>query len=459
MAKPDIKNLQNCMEEARQAALDSNPGPAEPNQYNTLLGRLQAAKAKIPPLYLDPAFNPYFQTLIDIGESQFNQILIQDPGREGAGGLMMDIAQALLQKGEGFESRALGAFEEVVSDLYDGFLSAEDRRGVAPPDRETLPPLVKFGNPDFGPYTWPADATANFGMKVAVVNLPPANANAGLLAWPALGHETGGHDILHADIGLLAEVADAVRAALTADSSTKGLASYWADRIDETASDVLGILNMGPAPGIGLIGYFRGLNAAFTGTPRLRSTGPVSDPHPADIVRGYLAAATVRGLAFADASQWADLIERETDRDLDTIRLAGRQISETKARKSAEIVATAIVATKLRSLENHSLNEIQNWRDGDQMIVAQLEHILTTATQLPEEMASGIFAAHVVAAAVGVALQPGANLSVLFTRMLDLLKRMHDGNASWGPLFVRHPGNLAVHRAYEVIGDGLPPGL
>jgi hypothetical protein len=73
-------------------------------------------------------------------------------------------------------------------------------------------------------------------MKVAIVNLPPANAHAGLLAWPALGHETGGHDILHADVGLLAEVADAVRAGLSADASTKGLASYWADRIDPTCS-------------------------------------------------------------------------------------------------------------------------------------------------------------------------------------------------------------------------------
>src|SRR5215510_12880707 len=210
MAEPDISNLGNCTDESTQAALDPNVGPPEPNQFHVLLGRLQTARAKVPPLYVDTAFDPYVQTLAQIGENGFNQILIQDPGRDRTAGLMLDIAQAFLQRGDGFEPVALGAFEEVVSDLYDGFLSAEDRRGVAPPDRETLPPLVKFGNPDFGPYTWPADATANFGMKVAVVNLPPANANAGLLAWPALGHETGGHDILHADIGLLAEVADAV---------------------------------------------------------------------------------------------------------------------------------------------------------------------------------------------------------------------------------------------------------
>ena len=78
MAKPDIKNLQNCTEEARQAALDSNPGPPEPNQYHLLLGRLQTAKGKIPPLFLDMVFTPYFQKLVQIGESGFNQILVQD---------------------------------------------------------------------------------------------------------------------------------------------------------------------------------------------------------------------------------------------------------------------------------------------------------------------------------------------------------------------------------------------
>ena len=52
----------------------------------------------------------------------------------------------------------------------------------------------------------------------------------------------------------------------------------------------MGILNLGPAAGIGLIAYFRGLGAAFGQPPKLRSDGPADDPHPADIVRGYLAA-------------------------------------------------------------------------------------------------------------------------------------------------------------------------
>jgi hypothetical protein len=108
---------------------------------------------------------------------------------------------------------------------------------------------VKWGNPDFGPYTWPVDATSVFGARAAVVNLPPSNARKGLLAWAALGHETGGHDILHADTGLQDELAAAIRQGL-ADLGDD-MVEYWSSRIGEAAADVLGILNMGPAAAIG----------------------------------------------------------------------------------------------------------------------------------------------------------------------------------------------------------------
>jgi hypothetical protein len=53
-----------------------------------------------------------------------------------------------------------------------------------------------------------------------------------------------------------------------------------------------------------------------------------------------------------------------------------------------------------------------------------------------------------VAAATGAALQQGANIPALFQRMLDLLKAKHDTNPLFGPLFVRHPGNITRDRAY-----------
>jgi hypothetical protein len=383
-----------------------------------------------------------------LGQSGFNQILIGDPGRMRAAGLMLDIAQAILQNGEDYEQRATDGFQEVTSDLFDGFLSAEDRKAVDAPDEGVIAPLVKWGNPDFGPYTWPVDATLNFGVGAPIVNLPPANARRGLLAWSALGHETGGHDILHADSGLRQELAENVNNGLRDAGLEDPLPDYWSDRIDETASDVLGILNMGPAAGIGLIGYFRGLNAAFGAGPTLRNEVPESDPHPADILRGFLSAACVRRLKFGGAHAWAAVIEEEALKDLTDVRVNGVQISEAAARQSAEVVAQVIMQGRLQSLQNHSLDYIQNWRNIDESIVQQLRRLLTVVGQLPSRIESGIYAAHVVAAAVTAGVSQGADISTLFDRMLVLLKKMHDANPSWGPLFVAHPGDIAADYTY-----------
>jgi hypothetical protein len=449
-----IAGLAICTEDARQAALVNDSGPPEPSAYHELLGRLEAVRTKLPPLYRGSVVAPFISTLQDIGEQSFNRILTHDPQRERLGGLMMDIAQAILQQGEGFAPDATDAFQEVVSDLYDGFLSAEDRQGVHPPDRGVIPPLVKWGNPDSGPYTWPVDATFSFGLRAGVVNLPPANARKGLLAWAALGHETAGHDILHADTGLQPELAAALQQNL--DSLGYGLAEYWSSRIDETSSDVMGILNIGPTAGIGLIGYFRGLNAAFTNIPRLRSEGDIDDPHPADIVRGYLAAEVVALLKFTGRKTWSNLIATETNKDAATIVLGDEVVPREVARQSARIVAQTLVSNKAAALEGHALGEIQNWRDADERKVKLVRAALTSNLALPDSTTSPIYAAHVVAAAVIEALSGSANLPSLFNRMLALLNTMHDENPAWGPLFVAHPGNISRDLAYCRYGAAEP---
>ncbi|OPY74173.1 MAG: hypothetical protein A4E62_00030 [Syntrophorhabdus sp. PtaU1.Bin002] len=454
-AKPDITNLRKCIDDAKKAAMDGDTGPKDPTDYSQLRGRLEACREKLPPLYREAVFKPYAATLDELGQSGFTKILLRDPERESDAGLMLDIAHSILQNGEGYKETTTDSFQEVISDLYDGFLSAEDRQGVKPPDKGTIPPLVKWGRPDFGPYTWPVDATSVFGLQAGVVNLPPANAKRGLLAWAALGHETTGHDILYADTGLLQELATKVRKALEEKNVGQGLPEYWADRIDETASDILGILNIGPSAGIGLIGYFRALNEAYTGEGRLRNDGPEDDPHPADIIRGYLAASAVGLLKFSGANGWAKVIQAETEKDLTRIRLGGAVVSPEDARQSAGIVASTLMRSKMECLDNHALGDIQDWRDHDETITKKLRAILTSANQLPKTYAKGLYAAHVVAAAVTAALSKDGDVDLLFSRMVTILKTMHDGNASWGPLYVAHPGDIMAIRAYSFA----PPSL
>ncbi|HEY1308306.1 MAG TPA: hypothetical protein VGF24_32380 [Vicinamibacterales bacterium] len=443
-----LTNMAACVADASAAIRDRDPGPADPRQFADLMTRLTRAKSKLAPIYQQGMFDPFVATLTALGENEFKKILASDVNNDRAGRLMMDIAQALLQPGEGFQHAALRAFQELVSDLYDGFLSAEDRRGVKPPDRGVTAPMVKFGEPRSGPYTWPIEATGSFrvrgtpGPSSAVVSLPPSNGRLGLMAWSSIGHETAGHDILSADRGLKSEIADTVADALTA-GGLRSLAEYWSERIDETASDVMGILNMGPAAGIGLIAFFRGFDGL------LRSDGPTDDPHPADVLRGFLASATVRLLEFDDHNRWADVIRAETVKDMRRITIAGRAVTPAQAEKSAAIVAQTVVTTRLRSLERTPLGRIQNWRNADEKIADRLRAMLIAQGPLPNNFGSDAFAAHAVAAAVLAGLAGQAAIPDLQTRMIKMLNVMHDQNASFGPLFVSQPGNISAHFDYK----------
>ncbi|MFB3765293.1 MAG: hypothetical protein ACE14P_08600 [Methanotrichaceae archaeon] len=448
-----FKNLNGCILDAQDACQEEDTGPKDPADFSELTRRLEACRLKLPPLYQEVIYKEYVGSIDRFGETGFNKILLRDPRREGEACIMLDIAQAILQHGEGYSKKATDAFQEVVSDLYDGFLSAEDRRDIKPPDLEVVAPLVKWGNPRFGPYTWPVDCTINFGVRAAIVSLPPANAQHGILAWAALSHETAGHDIIHADTGLLQEMKSCLLYAMQDANIMPPLPDYWAARIDETAADVLGILNMGPAVGIALIGYLRALNAAYSGSSILRNIGRGEDSHPADILRGYLASSVVRLLNFSRANEWALAIEAETDKDMTTIQLGSDNtvIMPDDAKRSAGIVAGCLSQTKMICLNNHALGDIQNWSDNDEYLVKQIRSVLRTTDPLPELFNKGFYAAHVVAAAITEALfgdSDNSDIPLLFARMISALKMLHDKNPSWGPLYVRHPGNVVPLKAY-----------
>jgi hypothetical protein len=270
-------------------------------------------------------------------------------------------------------------------------------------------------------------------VGAAVVSLPAANATGGLLAWPALAHEAAGHDILEADDGLREELARAVKKEVRAARIDSAVGGYWAERIDEAAADVLGVLNMGPAAAVGLVGYFRALNGVWRGTSSLRSAGAAEDPHPADLARAYLAAETVRLLSFQGAGPWADRLVSEADRDRDRIRFGDLPVTPEVARASAAAVARAIVKTRVRALEGRSLGEIQDWSDRDEAVVAALRPALREAGGQPRagRYVKGAYAAHAVAAAVYEAVAGGANPARVQERMVSVLEGMHLRNPSW----------------------------
>lgn len=434
-----LAGLPACVEDAQLTALTGGDGPSDPLAFATLRARLARAAPSLPAPYRKAVCDPLLRRIDQLGAAGFARLLAEDPRREGGARLLLDVAQAVLQHGEGYQARATAAFQEVVSDLYQGFLAAEGRQGVKPPEGGLLPPLVRWGSAETGPYTWPVTATASLGVQAAVVSLPAANATSGLLAWPALAHEVAGHDLLAADDGLGDELARVVRKGLLAGKSAPVVADYWADRIDETAADVLGVLNMGPAAAEGLIGYFRGMNGAWGGTPSLRTDGEAEDPHPADLARAYLAAETVRLLSFKGASQVANRLVAEADRDLGRIHLGDTAVTAGVAKASAAAVARAIVQTPLASLEGRTLLQIQDWRDADEAIVAELRRSLRqggagggkAGSEAAGKYAAGAYAAHAVAAGVQEAVSGEADPVQVMGRMVGLLAAMHDRNPAW----------------------------
>jgi hypothetical protein len=443
----DISNLQSCIDDVKTAAARDDTVTLFTTNYNQLMDALTTPEIKqyFPSIYQQEVLDPFVQYLERMGEWGFTSIFSDHPTNPQADFLkeiIPDISEALLQTGEGYAQKSTHAFEELVSDLYDGFLSEEDRVSketgvqIKLPDRTFLAPLVKWGSPDAGPYTWPIDATSALDLQSAIVNLPPTNLKGGLMAWATIPHETGGHDILHADTGLLEELGDlAYNAVLAKFPTYKFLASYWRDCIDETASDVAGLLNAGPIAGISLIGYFRGLMGGG-----LRNVGqmPPGDTHPVDILRGFIAARIVEQLSFSEAKDWADAIRQEVKKDLRTIYLVDAKgsyyrIPQQVGIQSAETVADLIANSKLSALEGHSLKEIQDWTDKDQCIVEELATLLREGQDLPSDFRnSGYYATHVVAAAIQEALKAGAApVQTFFDRMLSFLDIMHQYNNVW----------------------------
>lgn len=453
-AAPDISNLPNCITEVRQA--NAQP-PAVPTfdryktNYNQLLADLQAAIPHLPYVYQQAAARPLIRYLRNYGPLRFQLLFQTRTNNSQIASLQQIIADACMAVLVFDAQVNLGtnAFSEVVSDLYNSFLSNANRVSqqgtpIEPPTYGVIPPLVTFGNQDAGPYTWPAPATAQMlGLKCAIVSLPPAQLTGGVLAWSSLGHETGGHDVTHADRGLLDELTQQVRRAVNTRFRSPALANYWARCIDETSADALGILNVGPSAGMGLIGYFRAL-----GNGKLRTVGSTSDPHPIDLLRGYFAAAMVKRLSFAGAAEWSATIFAETAKDnapLYFVDALGNYspfpVSLADAIASVDVVADTILTAKLQSIQGHSFQELLDWKDSDQAIVDNLVPVIKVSNTLPIELQGpGFYASYVVAAATQAALENGTILSNVFSNMQFFLATMHLQNPTWATV----PTNAAI---------------
>lgn len=302
----------------------------------------------------------------------------------------------------------LKRFLAVVSNLFRSFSDA-DKRTAAGVDLVTLtPPLACFqaDTGRQGPYTIESDLMQqHLGIGIGIVSLPAAYRDHPAI-WSVLSHEVCGHDVVHADAGLLNEMVDAVQAMLAPDFSPHKprdhaalnalLWSYW---MDEAAADVYGVLNMGPAFAPSLAAFLAAFRAHLKGnsrpakptvataaSPRDNEGGDDTlEDHPIDLLRFHLLIGAIDAMPKLDPAVRADYVASiEAIADLiaggvDTTHIEGMvnlgpgkripvkaDMPLPQAADAARKIGRMIATQKFRALNGRSIQDIETWDDADE---------------------------------------------------------------------------------------------
>ena len=305
----------------------------------------------------------------------------------------------------------LKRFLAVVSNLFRSFTDKDKRATAGIGLVTTTPPLAFFQMAsEQGPYTIESDLMRQyFATSIGIVSLPATYRDHPVI-WSVLSHEVCGHDVVHADDGLLKEMTDAVQALLAPDFSPRKpldtaavnalIWSYW---MDEAAADVYGVLNMGPAFGPGLAAFLAAFRARIlmdirreprpakptVSTDALqRGAGEgnaVIEDHPIDILRLYLVIGAIEAMTKLDnrkrAAYVAEIEElaRLVAGGANAIQLDGivnlgpgtrvpvkANIPMPAAADAARKVGHMIATRKFKALNDHSIQDIETWDDDDE---------------------------------------------------------------------------------------------
>ena len=310
----------------------------------------------------------------------------------------------------GVEARPqLKRFLAIVSNLYRSFVDANKRTAAGVTLVTDTPPLALFqSTSDMGPFTIEFDLMKEkFGMSIGLVSLPATYRDHPVI-WAGLAHEVGGHDVVHADHGLIEEMVTKTRALLTPNFDPRHnletatlnalIWSYW---MDEAAADVYGVLNMGPIFAVNLAGFLAAFRAkkrgqTEAGAPYISIDTEVKpngqmDEHPIDLLRFYIASGAVAGLKslsatrrdqyVADIEAVANLIAGGATE----VGLRGRvEISPANsisvhadmklsdAADAARKVGRMLTTDIFEKLNGHCIQDIETWDDPDEDIAQEI---------------------------------------------------------------------------------------
>ncbi|HET9258018.1 MAG TPA: hypothetical protein VFO16_22845 [Pseudonocardiaceae bacterium] len=429
------------------------PWHGDPPSADTFRSAIKPASGRLPLSYQRAYINPLLQHL----DRVLNQLT-------GAPDILESIGGAIFDHRVAETDPELDRFLAVISNFYRSFLDQTRRAPAGFPEiSEQLPPLAMFQHSGrMGPFTLPVNAIAQlFGGSVGVVSMPSTYRNHPLL-WASLAHETGGHDVLHADEGLLPELGESVRALfgagpISADRKmdvNQFLGLLWSYWIDEAASDVYGVMNIGPEFGLNLVAFFAALGERHdpTGVPSLRTdSGPdpsgLLDPHPTDILRPFLikgATEALQGLSADRRDGYAEdlaRLARLTGGDADIVHIQGLlpvgpgvalpvnvPLPLELMRSAAERVGALIATGTFTALGGHSIQDLETWDDADE----------DTALRIAEGMKAGTSVAHqgddaaLLAGATLAAFDQPGSYDTITARLNEALDASFATDPIWG---------------------------
>jgi hypothetical protein len=232
--------------------------------------------------------------------------------------------------------------------------------------------------------------------------------------------------------------------------------------MDETSADVLGLLNAGPATGISLA-----ILAMAERNDRLVSDSYIGDPHPNDTLRIALVSEVIRNFEQLDIGvrnsyiEFFDtLIKEYKDKKNNFVLYSILLDNETKNNdvivcfkgmlKTVEIVAKTIGFTKLNSLGNHSLSELNTWKNRDQILVQRIasdfiENKLPYLEKGPDKQS--VYATHIVSAATVALVKNPTAISNITTLAIQSLNELYKNNPVWNGFPVLSRSDFSKHYA------------
>jgi hypothetical protein len=327
----------------------------------------------------------------------------------------------------------------------------------------TTPPLALFQSEGYrGPFTIESDEMKQkVGMSIGVVMLP-ATVREHPVLWAALSHEVCGHDVVHADAGLLPEMAVAARALFAHDTLNALIWSYW---MDEAAADVYGVLNMGPAFVLNLAAFLAAFRARlamdFQNKPRPAKPAisteaaphqdKTMDDHPVDLLRLHLAAGAIEAMSALNAAKRSDYLHSveavaellaagAKEISLEGIVIGGpaepvkAKVPLAEAAAAARKVGHLIASRQFEKLNGRSIQEIETWDDADEAAAQGVAEQIIKGQSI---VGHGDDAQLLAGATLALLEQPGRYLQTQ-ALLNDALDHSYRTDPIWGALTPVH---------------------